>query len=132
VKSLTVLILFAVGGCCTTPPTSDDLMITQATVTFREEKAPPDMTGFLKHWTVGTATAWFCESKGEVLVLGPGEKQVLRISGFPKGYGRICATGWEKDTRFFVHLGHGPDAGTMIYCDLERRKITEVKHWAAF
>lgn len=131
-KSLIVLILFAVGGCCTTPQKSPDLMLTQASVVFRDEKTEPDMSGFVQHWTVGAASAWFCTAKGEVLVLGPGKKQVLRISGFPKGYGAIGATGWEDDKRFFVHLGHGPDAGTMIYCDLERKKVTEVKPWAAF
>jgi len=104
---------------------------TRAAVSFQAQNSP-DMSGFTKHWSLGSQTAWFNASKGEVLVLGPGKTEALRISGFPEEYGGIVATGWEGGKRFFVHVSKGPDAGTMIYCDLVKTEVTEVKHWAAY
>jgi len=108
-----------------------DLARTRAAVSFRSKNSP-DMTGFNKHWTLGSRSAWYNMSTGEVLVVGPKKNEAIRISGFPKEYGSVIATGWEDGKRFFVHVATGFDSGTMIYCDLKKREVTKVEHWAAW
>ena len=109
-----------------------DLPRTQAVVFFRVEKDPPDMTGFVKWWTLGSESGWYSESRQEVLVIDQTKPGALRIGGFPKDYGRIATTGW-KDGRFFVHVqGDNVQSGFMIYRALKTKQATEVKHWAAW
>ena len=56
----------------------------------------------------------------------------LRIAGFPEDYGRVVATGWEADRRFYVHVSPGADTGTMINMNLEKKEVAEVRHWGAW
>lgn len=89
-----------------------ELVRTQAAVSFRVEEDSPDMTGFVKHCTLGSESAWFNGSRGDVLVIGLPKTAALRIAGFPKEYGGIRATGWEDGKRFFVHASPSPHSGT--------------------
>ncbi len=118
-------------GCAASPPESEDLARMRAAVSFRAEESP-DMTGFTKHWSVGSQSAWYNMSAGEVLVVGPAKAGSLRIAGFPKDLGMVVATGWGNGEKFFVHVSPGPDRGTLIYIDLEKKEVTEVKHWGAW
>jgi hypothetical protein len=56
----------------------------------------------------------------------------LRIAGFPQEYGFLHGPGWENDKRFYVSLSPGVDFGIVVYIDLGKKEVTEVKHWAAF
>lgn len=113
------------------PQQPTDLNRTQAAVSFGEEQTP-DMTGFSKHWSLGSTSAWFNTSKGDVLVIDSTSPVAVKVSGLPQQYGRVIAAGWEGDQRFFVHLSRGADTGTMVYCDLIKKEVTEVKHWGAW
>lgn len=130
-KRLITVLLLALTGCATVPTDSADLVRTRSAVSFSVVNSP-NLTGYLKHWTVGSQSAWFNRSKGDVLVVDAGAKDSIRISGFPEDFGSVTATGWEKGKRFFVHVSRGADTGTMIYCDLKKKEVTEVKHWGAW
>ena len=130
-KAFVTIAMLTLCGCSASPPQSADLARIQAAVSFRAEE-PPDTTGFTEHWNLGSQSAWYNMSNGEVLVIGRTKTEALRITGFPKDYGHVVATGWEDDKRFFVHLSPGADTGTMIYCDLTKKTVTEVKRWGAW
>lgn len=130
-KTFITVTLLALCGCGTQSPQTADLARTQAAVSFGTVETP-DMSGFNKHWSLGSQSAWYNMSTGEVLVLGPKETEALRISGFPQNYGHVVATGWEDGKRFFVHVSPGADTGTMIYCDLKNRKVIEVRRWGGW
>jgi hypothetical protein len=90
------------------------------------------MTGFTKHHSLGSQSAWLNATGGDVLVLHSALSGALRIAGIPKDYGRVVATGWEDGKRFYVHVSPGADSGTMIYIDLDKNEVAEVKHWGAW
>jgi len=100
-------------------------------VVFAEVKSP-DTTGFLRHWTRGSESAWYARDGSAVLVMDSSDGSAVRISGFPARHGRVAATGWENEEEFFVHLSPGADSGTMVYIDLETRKVTRVVPWGAW
>ena len=130
-KTVITVIVVALTGCAAVPQQPTDLNRTQAAVSFGEVLTP-DMTGFSKHWSQGSKSAWFRTSTGDVLVTDSTNPVAVRISGFPPEYGRVIATGWEGGQRFFIHLSNGADTGTMVYCDLMKKEVTEVKHWGAW
>jgi hypothetical protein len=130
-KKLVAVLFLTLSGCVTVSPNSADLDRTRAAVRFSVVESP-DMTGYSKHWTRGPQSAWFNMSKGDVLILNTTSGWAFRISGFPKDFGHIVATGWERNRRFFVHLSPGADTGTVVYFDLLKKKVTEVKHWGAW
>ena len=131
-KRSIVLSLLALTGCAMVSNQSKDLIRTRNAVSFSIVNSP-DMTGYYYGpRTLGTLSAWCSMSKGDVLVADATSAQTLKISGFPKDYGHVVAAGWERDKRFFVHLTPGADMGTVIYCDLKKKEVTEVKHWAAW
>lgn len=109
-----------------------ELLRAKTAVSFRVEIDSPEMAGFVKHWTLGSESAWFNASRGEVLVTGLTKAGALRIAGFPKEFGRICATGWEDGNRFFVHVSRDPHSGTMIYCELKKQQVSQIKHWTGW
>jgi len=102
-----------------------------------EEKAPGKtylfkVPGTMRNGRPVFYSAWYSESRQEVLVIDQTKPGALRIGGFPKDYGRIATTGW-KDGRFFVHVqGDNVESGFMIYRALKTKQATEVKHWAAW
>jgi len=87
--------------------------------------------GFLKHWTLGSKSAWYSMERHEVLIADSSDQSIVKLTGLPREHGHIVATGWEGGKRFFIHFSHGADEGTMVYIDLDSREITETKHWAA-
>ncbi|MCP4460156.1 MAG: hypothetical protein GY816_19350 [Cytophagales bacterium] len=87
--------------------------------------------GFSRHWSVDGKSAWFKPFTYNVLVLDEKKKTFSKIVGLPEEYGPVIAVGWENDIRFFVHCSPGEDYGTMIYIDVDKGIITEIKHWGA-
>ncbi len=94
----------------------------RAAISYRMVNSP-DLTGFHKHSTLGSQSAWYNGSTREVLVVDSKRAKALRIAGFPKVAGHPVAAGWEKDGkgRFYVHVSPGADTGTMIYFDLKKK-----------
>jgi hypothetical protein len=88
--------------------------------------------GFLKHWTLGSKSAWYSMERHEVLILDAARQTIVRLKDLPRDYGRIVATGWEHDKDFFIHFSLGADEGTMAYLDLNRQMIVALEHWAAW
>ena len=87
--------------------------------------------GFLKHWTLGPKSAWYSAEPHEVLIADSSDQSIVKLTGLPREYGRIVATGWEDGKRFFIHFSHGADEGTMVYIDLATKAITGTRHWAS-
>jgi hypothetical protein len=95
-----------------------------------ETVSRPSLEGFRCHWTIGTSSAWFRSSTREVVVVELAKPDVVRISGFPRDYGGIVATGWKDGKHFFVHLSRHPHAGTMVYLNPVAKIVTRIEHWS--
>ena len=125
------IFLLVLSGCTKNQPIPKDLARTQASVTF-ETVEKPSTKGYAKHWTLDTKTAWYDKTRTMALVKYEKQNNGIIITNFPKDFGHIKATGWEDDKNFFVHVSRGADTGTMIYCDLKKKKVTQVKHWGGY
>jgi len=124
--ALLVVTLAGVAGCRTSGPEER-----WREVIFTEGESP-DTTDFLRHWTRGTKSAWYSRDGVAVLVVDSADGSAVRISGFPSGHGHVVATGWENEREFFVHLSPGADTGTMVYIDLEAKKVIRIAPWGAW
>ena len=133
---LPAFILLALAGCealrADEPvrlSPNDELRDFQRAIKF-EAVAGPSLEGFQRHWTIGNASAWFRSSTCEVLVIDLAKPAAIKISGFPRGYGGIVATGWKDGKEFFVHLSRTPHSGTMIYINPLAKTVKRIEHWA--
>jgi hypothetical protein len=109
----------------------EELKRARESVVFSDVHSPAT-DGFLKHWTLGSRSAWFSMGRNEVLVVDASDDTGLRISGFLPDHGLVGATGWEDNAKFFVHLSRGADSGTMMYLDLNTKTVMNIEHWAAW
>jgi hypothetical protein len=119
----------ALAGC---RPTEEEQLRRrlQAAITFRPVRNP-DLAGWTRHWDRDGRTAWYDMKNRRVLVLEPGGEGLL-LEGFPADLGWPAATGWDPDEGFFVDLMRGSDAGTIVWIDPPRRRVTRVETWAAW
>lgn len=133
-------LLLGTAGCAVDPPpaveggfpaTAKELEHARRTIVFEEVISPP-LENFNRHWSLGSRSAWFDAASGQALVLEETSSEALRVSGFPRQYGTIVATGWEGGKNFFAHLSRGADFGTMFYLDLDARRVQAIYHWAAW